>query len=148
MAALRTLLARWRSDSGAEFVEAALALPLLLLVVLGIMDFGMMFQQYMVITNAAREGARVAVLPGYTGTDAQARAQQYITSAFLSGGGTPTIPAPTTANVVIGGNCITTVSMSVTYPHQFLFISGWGFPPKTLTGRSVMRLENAASPCP
>ena len=32
---------------------------------LGIIDFGFLFQHYEVVTNAAREGARVAILPGY-----------------------------------------------------------------------------------
>ncbi len=57
----------WRSESGAELVELALALPLLLLVVMGIIDFGFLFQRYEVVTNAAREGARIATLPGLRG---------------------------------------------------------------------------------
>ena len=40
-------------------------LPLLLLVLFGIIDFGFMFQRYVVLTNAAMEGARVGILPGY-----------------------------------------------------------------------------------
>ena len=51
---------------GAELIEFAFIFPLLLLVCLGIVDFGLLFQRYEVLTNAAREGARVAVLPGYT----------------------------------------------------------------------------------
>ena len=39
--------------------------PLLLFVILGIVDFGFLFQRMEVVTNAAREGARIAVLPGY-----------------------------------------------------------------------------------
>ena len=57
---------RWRSEEGAELVEFALVLPMLLFVVLGIAEFGFIFQRYEVLTNAAREGARLAVLPGYT----------------------------------------------------------------------------------
>ncbi len=38
-------------------VEFALVLPLLLLLILGVMDFGRMFYIKMVLTNAAREGA-------------------------------------------------------------------------------------------
>ena len=54
------------AERGAELVEFALVFPMLLLVMLGIMDFGFLFQRYEVVTNAAREGARVAILPGYT----------------------------------------------------------------------------------
>ena len=53
-------------DEGNALVEFALTLPLLVLIVVGIFDFGFAFQQYEVVTNAAREGARMAVLPGYT----------------------------------------------------------------------------------
>lgn len=38
-------------------IELALLLPLILLLVLGVMDFGRMFFHKIVLTNAAREGA-------------------------------------------------------------------------------------------
>ena len=64
MVALTRLLARFaRAESGAELIEFGLTLPLMLLVVLGIIEYGFVFQQYEVVTNAAREGARIAVLP-------------------------------------------------------------------------------------
>ena len=58
-----------RSERGAELIEMAIVTPLLLLLVFGIVDFGFMFQRYVVLTNAAVEGARVASLPGYTLAD-------------------------------------------------------------------------------
>ena len=45
-----------------KLIEFALVFPLLLMVILGIVDFGFLFQRYEVLTNAAREGARVAAL--------------------------------------------------------------------------------------
>ena len=60
---------RLRSERGAELVEFALILPLLLFIILGLVDFGFMFQRFEVVTNAAREGARIAVLPGYVTAD-------------------------------------------------------------------------------
>ena len=69
-------LKRWRlfrSEYGAELVEMAIVTPILLLLVFGIVDFGFMFQRYVVLTNAAVEGARVATLPGYTAADAACR---------------------------------------------------------------------------
>ena len=59
-----TLQKRRRGERGAALVEFALAVPLLLVVIAGIVDFGFAFQRYEVITNAAREGARMATLPG------------------------------------------------------------------------------------
>ena len=57
---LLRLRSRIRSERGAELIEFALTLPLLLLLVLGIIEFGFLFQEYEVVTNASREGARLA----------------------------------------------------------------------------------------
>jgi Flp pilus assembly protein TadG len=154
VALIRILRTRWRCDSGAEFVEAALAIPLLLLIVLGIMDFGLMFQQYEVITNAAREGARVGVLPNYNDADVLTRIDQYISASLLSGGGTVTRSVTHPAPVNIGTNCMTTVQVTVTYPHAFLFLSGIGryfggtFTTKTLRAVATMRSEIPGAACP
>ena len=56
---------RLKTERGAELIEFALVFPLLLFIILGIVDFGFLFQRMEVVTNAAREGARIAVLPGY-----------------------------------------------------------------------------------
>ena len=60
---------RMRSAQGQAVIEMALTLPLLLAIIFGIFDFGFMFQRYEVVTNAAREAARLGVLResgGYT----------------------------------------------------------------------------------
>lgn len=49
---------RDRSERGAAAVEFALVLPLLLLLVLGIIEFGFIFNRYISVTHAAREGVR------------------------------------------------------------------------------------------
>ena len=78
------LYRRLACDKGAELIEFALVFPLLLLVMFGIMDFGLLFQRYETVTNAAREGARIAVLPGYAQPDVQARVTQYLAAAGLT----------------------------------------------------------------
>lgn len=62
----RHLMAR---DRGAAAVEFAIMLPLLLLIVFGIIDFGRALNAQVTITQAAREGARLAALnqPNVTG---------------------------------------------------------------------------------
>jgi Flp pilus assembly protein TadG len=50
------------ADRGATAVEFALLLPLLLLIVLGIIDFGRMLNAQVTLTQAAREGARLVAL--------------------------------------------------------------------------------------
>lgn len=59
---------RWRrrhlEDDGVAAVEFALILPVLLLLVLGIINFGYLFGQKLALNQAVREGARQAVVPG------------------------------------------------------------------------------------
>ena len=71
------LSARVRSQAGAELVEFALVLPILLLVFGGIVDFGLLLQRQQVITNAAREGARLAVV-NYPVPDVEERVRRFV----------------------------------------------------------------------
>jgi Flp pilus assembly protein TadG len=47
-------------ERGANLVELALLLPLLVLLLVGVADFGRAFNSHIIITNASREGARYA----------------------------------------------------------------------------------------
>jgi len=58
----RSGTSNWGTDRGAAAVEFALLLPLLLLVVFGIIDFGRAINAQITLTQAAREGARLAAL--------------------------------------------------------------------------------------
>src|SRR3712207_3323787 len=51
-----------RNEKGQSVAEFALVLPLLMLVLLGIVQFGMVFKQYITLTDAVREGARKAAV--------------------------------------------------------------------------------------
>ncbi len=52
----------WKDNRGQGSVELALVLPILLLVLMAIVDFGRMFHGYLAVTAAAREGARQAAI--------------------------------------------------------------------------------------
>lgn len=52
--------ARRRREAGNITIELGLALPLLLLILGGALDLGMLFWEKQVLTNATREGARAA----------------------------------------------------------------------------------------
>ena len=55
-----------KSERGQALLETAVVLPLILLVCVAIFEFGRVFQTWQVMTNAAREGARLAVIPNET----------------------------------------------------------------------------------
>lgn len=90
-------------EGGATAVEFAIVLPLLVVLIAGIVDLGRLLYAEIIISNAAREGARMVAM-GYPSTDADARVAAASPNVDLFGGlGTPAIvvcppnPSPTTA---------------------------------------------------
>jgi Flp pilus assembly protein TadG len=81
---------------GASAVEFAIVAPVFFLVVLGIIEFGRMVMVQQVITNAAREGARIAVLDSATTARVTTRVNDYISAARLSGATVTVTPNPPT----------------------------------------------------
>ena len=105
-------------ERGQSLVEFAIALPVLLAVVIGIFEFGMAWNQRQVITNAAREGARVAVLGNKTGTDVENAVTNYLTNANLD----PDLASVTYDNVGSAGLYGNPTTVNLSYPYEFRFI--------------------------
>jgi Flp pilus assembly protein TadG len=147
MAPLTKRRGHLRGERGAELVEFAFALPLLLFVVLGIIDFGFLFRDYEILTNAAREGARLSSLPDYDTTDVEARVTAYATASGLTGTVTTSV-VPT--DITFGANTVSGFTVTTQYPHTFQFIGpiatffGGSFGTVTLTATSTMRQERQA----
>jgi Flp pilus assembly protein TadG len=146
------LLRRLRSEHGSELIEFAIVLPILLLVFAGIVDFALLFQRYLTISNAAREGARIAVLPGYSQTDVQNRVTQYVREGTGDSTASPTTTL-TTVTINPGGAVGTPgfpaaqVTVSLTYSYMVLgpvsgLFGGGSFSSIVLTVRSTMRVES------
>ena len=76
-------MTRIKSERGAALLEAAITIPMLLLISVGIFEFGRAWQTWQVLTNAAREGARLAVLPDPTPGIAETRAREYMAAGQL-----------------------------------------------------------------
>ena len=141
--------ARWRCEKGSELIEFALVAPVLILLLAGIFDFGMMFRTFEAVTNAAREGARVGVLPGYANADVQTRVNDYLMVSGLTGPRTVTVSAIPQAT---GVGTFTARSVEVIYTYQFVVLGpigsafGGSFGTIPLRAVSVMRTEAAAAP--
>jgi hypothetical protein len=106
----------------------------------------LMFQRFEVVTNAAREGARVGVLPSYSTADAQARAQQYLTSGGLTSSATiNAFVAPVSFGSPL--KTVNQITVTVQYVHNYVFIGpilnlfGGSLGSVTLQGVSTMRVE-------
>ena len=145
----KTLGRRLGGEDAAQLVEFALVLPMLLLVVLGIAEFGFIFQRYEVLTNAAREGARMAVLPGYATPDVEARVRAYVTQGRVPTTTTNPAIAVTNVTVPVGAGLppINAKRVSVTYTHSYTFLPkigtwfGASYTTLSLTAVSEMRKE-------
>ena len=158
MAAMTTTLRRWRSDRGAELIELAMVTPILLLVCAAIFDFGFLFRNWEIVTNAAREGARVGVLPTYScdpaaPADIQSRVDAYMQGAGITDPSTydvevNTIPVPTGAGTFTA--CAVRIEMTQALPSLSVFSQFFGpsFGTVPIAGEAVMRAESQAAPAP
>ncbi|MGH2395070.1 MAG: TadE/TadG family type IV pilus assembly protein [Candidatus Limnocylindria bacterium] len=112
------LRSRAREERGQSLVEFAIALPLLLAIVIGIFEFGRAWNVRQVVTNAAREGARVAVIPTNDDQDVEDAVTNYLTQANLD----PALATVTYENVGLGGTYGDPTTVNLSYPYEFRFI--------------------------
>jgi Flp pilus assembly protein TadG len=86
---------RLREESGAALVEFALVLPILLVVLFGIADFGKAFNYWIDETHLANAGARWAVVdknPGAGSGSLQEYVREQANTPELRDGGTSSVP--------------------------------------------------------
>jgi Flp pilus assembly protein TadG len=135
-----------KSERGAALLETAITIPLLLLISVAIFEFGRAYQTWQVLTNAAREGARVAVISGTSDDQVRAAVRTYMTAGRLTNAATA--PIAVQRNQPLGdrsGSAIT-----ITYPFNFIVLnpvvrlvvpdSGTGAP-VNLSAFAIMRNE-------
>jgi Flp pilus assembly protein TadG len=111
-----------RSERGAALVEMAMTLPLLMLISVGIVEFGRAYQTWQVLTNAAREGARVAVLPGVNDDAVTGRVQDYLEAGKITDPDSAIVVIDRNNVVAIGATNASASSVKVDYPFQFMVL--------------------------
>ena len=135
------------NKNGAAAVEFALILPLLILVVFGIIEFGLLLYNQQVITNASREGARAGIVVGLDRpgneheTISHNTAFNYCSNHLVTFSDNPSplsISPPPTSGAAISGDDLT---VTITYLYDFLILSNIGIGPITLDAKTIMKLE-------
>jgi Flp pilus assembly protein TadG len=114
----------YSSERGQALLETALTLPIVLLVAVGIFEFGRAFQTWQILTNAAREGARIAVLPGSSVSDVQSRVVTYMHQGQLPSATTDMVVVDQSVTMPIGATATAAASVvTVNYPFSFVMLN-------------------------
>lgn len=150
MMRLRHLLSRpttrLKGSSGQSLAEFAIAVPMLLLLFIGMVEFARGWMVRQVIVNVAREGARLAVVPTSTQATVAARVD-----SLLTAGGINPANASVTINTCDGTACAGQPDVvQISVPYQFALVgpvlnfvcgSGCSLGTVNLTSTSRMRSE-------
>jgi Flp pilus assembly protein TadG len=114
-------MTRMKNARGAAMLEVAFTLPIVLLISVGIFEFGRAYETMQVLTNAAREGARVAILPNQPPDAVATRVKSYLALGGLTTCDTCIVTTPT--SISIGGALTAAGSkVTVTYPFSFMVL--------------------------
>ena len=137
---MKVLGLRPKKEEGASVVEFAILAPLFVVLLFGLVEFGLAIYSKGMITNASREGARFGVVystPRKTDAEITSKVQEYLANAgFLDSVNINVIGAQGTSG--------TPLTVSVTYPYTFQvlpnFVSGFTGA-MNLTANTVMLME-------
>jgi Flp pilus assembly protein TadG len=131
-----------KREDGTAAVEFAILLPLLMLILFGIIEFGFILYNVAVVTNASREGARYGIVmvdPKHSSDEIEGVVNAYIEDRLIRATATPRVAG---ANGPSGGDL--TVSVDLTYDFLVLpnFVTGLGEDGSLkVTATSVMKME-------
>lgn len=130
---------RLKSESGQALVEFALVLPLLILIICGIIDFGWIFGNQLLLSNACKEATRVcAINSDLTQNELTAKAEQIVSEqegALYSNGkiNVSVIKNTTAEEVTVTANC----NLNTLTP---VFSTIFG-PTYVISSTTIMRME-------
>lgn len=118
----RLLHALARDERGTQLVELAIVVPLLVMLVGAVAEFGRFFHTYSTLAKAARAGARYQVSQPPGSSDAAAR--NLVVYGNTAGAGEPVVSGLTTAQVKVTPNRVGSSVQTVT-----VSIDGYGYQP-------------------
>ena len=123
-----------KSEKGQAMVEFALLLPVLLLLLCAIIDFGWLYFNQLLLNNAAREGARYAAIHYSTADELWRQEAEQIMLDCTVSGETPTVQ-------VVSVTPDVTATAQADVPVLTGFTSIFLGPSKTLTATCTMKIE-------
>jgi Flp pilus assembly protein TadG len=129
-----------RKRQGAAAVEFAIVAPVFFLMIFGMIEFGRAVMVKQVLTNASREGARLAVLDGSTVSTVKTKVASYMSGAGIPGSTSADVDVPTDPTTAKYGDPIT-VTVHVPYNRVSWLPVPIYLGSKTLTATTVMRRE-------
>ena len=125
-------------QNGAATVEFAIILPMLVFLVFGIIEFGLMFYNKQILTNASREAARVAIT-GVTVSEVKQIVLDYCNGKLLNLEGSINLSE---VDIDVPPPDGSDLSVAVSFDYNFLFSQIIGIiNPITVSGRTIMRME-------
>ena len=136
-----------KNKDGVAGLEFAIVGPLLILLAIGSIEFGLLFYNKQVITNACREGARagiVRVLAGFSDDDVALRVivKNYCKDRLIDFVGNTSL---TDADILLSSRTATfgsDFSVKVTYTYKFLVPALFGLGTTTsISALSLMKME-------
>ena len=120
----------WGSERGAAAVEFALVLPILVLILFGVIEFGGVYNAQLMVTGAAREGAREMAVGGDL-ADAEAAAVSAVVVAGADALDVTVSPA----------TCAAGSDVTVTVVYDRPFLTGLFGATLELTGLATRRCQ-------
>ncbi|MDW7646419.1 MAG: TadE/TadG family type IV pilus assembly protein [Desulfuromonadales bacterium] len=152
-----SILNKLKEERGAAVVEFAIVVPLLLMLLFGIIDFGVLIYDKAMLTNASREAARAGIVAGLSGEERlaqiEAAAQRYLYNDYPSNTGLmlitfagtqsdPQILTSANLGALTFGDDLT---VTVRYPFKFLiipaFVTSIIDSDRTIEASTTMRVE-------
>ncbi len=138
-----------KRDDGAAAVEFAILLPILIVLLFGIVEFGLIFYNKAVITNASREGARYGIVfraptvPPITCGDITGVVTAYTADKLVTFGsatGVDIVYTPSSCAPIPGAD----LTVRVSYQYDYLLLPGFVgglLGPVNLVGQTTMVKE-------
>ena len=110
------------SERGNALIETAITMPVLLLLIVGIFEVGRAYQTWQVLTNAAREGARISVTPNSVEATSEALVRQYMLDGQLSEYADADVEVDKNASITVNGTTVGASQVTVDYPFEFIML--------------------------